>query len=131
MCTAHEGNFVNPPIGTKIARQIKTKNSSSPLLRLWLPSRSNLRRTQETLPPATTLAGKPATCPAKECSRYDCDRPAVGNRRLHLPFLSHLYFSPLFRSTNLQLNPYPNPSLLQFGNHSFISTTSSMNSHRS
>ena len=35
MCTAHEGNFVNPPTGTKIARQIKTKNSSSPFLRLW------------------------------------------------------------------------------------------------
>ncbi|KAL4587707.1 hypothetical protein LXL04_000581 [Taraxacum kok-saghyz] len=74
MCTAHEGNFVNPPTGTKIARQIKTKNSSSPFLTTLAfppaqtfdarkPSRSTFDDAK-TLPSATTLAGKPATCPA-------------------------------------------------------------------
>lgn len=35
------------------------------------------------------------------------NRPAAGNRRLHLPFLSHLSFSPFFRSTILQIKPVP------------------------
>ncbi|KAI3524553.1 hypothetical protein L1887_03211 [Cichorium endivia] len=38
---------------------------------------------------------------------WTVNRPAARNRRLHLPFLSHLSFSAPFRSTNLQIKPVP------------------------